>query len=98
MIKSEKYTFSLISLGALLLETALFGLCLYQAVATHGSSGLEIGCMGLLAFLIGIIGFRMAWIDRELLGRLYRFPLVMMILQGLLMILLIAVYLLGAVG
>ena len=98
MIKRGKYTFSLISLGALLLEAALFGLCLYQAIATHGSSGLETGCMGLFAFLLGIIGFRMARIDRELLGRLYRFPLVMMILQGFLMILLIAVYLLGAVG
>lgn len=96
MIKG-KYTFSLVSLGILALELGLMILCLYQATASAGNSGLWLGCLGLFAFLIGLVGFRMAWMDRELLGRLYRFPLVMMVLHGFVLILLAAMYLLGLV-
>ena len=96
MIKG-KYTFSLVSLGALIAELGLMVLCLRQATVSGGSAGLWIGCVGLFCFLIGIVGFRMAWMDRELLGRLYRFPLVMMILHGFILILLAAMYLLGLV-
>ena len=52
--------------------------------------------MGLFSFLVGIVGFQMARLERALLGRLYRFPLVMMILHGFMMVLLAAMYLLGA--
>lgn len=96
MIKG-RYTFSLVSLGMLVLEIGLIILCLYQATVSAGSSGLWVGCVGLFSFLIGIVGFRMAWMDRELLGRLYRFPLVMMVLHSMVLILLTAMYLLGLV-
>ena len=92
-----KYTFSLVSLGILVLEFLLLGLCLWQTTVSAGQSGLWVGCVGLLAFLAGIIGFRMAWMDRELLGRLYRFPTVMMALHLILLIILAALYLLGLV-
>ena len=96
MMKRGKYSFSLISLGALLLEIGLVALSLYQATVSRGSSGLEVGCMGLFSFLVGIVGFQMARLERALLGRLYRLPLVMMILHGFMMVLLAAMYLLGA--
>ncbi len=96
MIKG-KYTFSLVSLGIFVLELALIGVCLWQTTASQGQSGLWVGCVGLLTFLGGVIGFRMAWMDRELLGRLYRFPLVMMVLHLIVLIMLAALYLLGLV-
>ena len=80
-----------------MLEFLLLGLCLWQTTVSRGQSGLWVGCTGLLAFLAGIVGFRMAWMDRELLGRLYRFPTVMMALHLTLMIILAALYLLGLV-
>lgn len=92
-----KYTFSLVSLGILILELALMGICLRQATLSGGNGGLWIGCLGLLSFLIGLIGFRAAWMDRELLGRSLKFPCVMMILHAMVLVVLMAVYLLGLV-
>lgn len=92
-----RYTFSLVSLGILIAEAGLLGLCLVMTTQSAGHSGLWVGCLGLLCFLLGIVGLRMAWMDRELLGRLYRFPIVMMVLHSLLLIVLAAFYLLGLV-
>ena len=96
MVKG-KYTFSLVSLGIFVLELVLIGVCLWQTTVSRGQSGLWVGCVGLLSFLAGLIGFRMAWMDRELLGRLYRFPTVMMALHLIVLIVLAALYLLGLV-
>lgn len=90
-----KYTFSLVSLGILLLEIGLIAYCMYQAILSVGSSGLWLGCMGLLTVLLGLFGFRAAWMDRELLGKSLIFPYMMMILHALVLVLLAAVYLLG---
>lgn len=90
-----KYTFSLVSLGILLLEIGLIAYCMYQAILSVGSSGLWLGCMGLLTVLLGLFGFRAAWMDRELLGKSLIFPYMMMILHALVLIVLAAVYLLG---
>ena len=95
-MKKGKCSFSLISLGALAAEAGLIVWCLYQATVSRGSSGLEIGCIGLFSFLIGMVGFHLARVDRALVGRLRRFPLVMMILHGWMLILIAAMYLLGA--
>ena len=45
MIKG-KYTFSLVSLGILVLEFLLLGLCLWQTTVSAGQSGLWVGCVG----------------------------------------------------
>ena len=90
-----KYTFSLLSLGIFLVEMGLIVFCLYKAVLSAGSSGLWLGCMGLLLFLVGFMGFRAAWMDRELLGKQLIFPYLMMVLHALVMVVLAAVYLLG---
>lgn len=92
-----KYTFSLVSLGILVVEIAVIVFCLCQAVASAGNSGLWLGCLGLLGVLLGLVGFRMAWMDRELLGRSLKFPYIMMILHALVLVVLAAVYLLGLV-
>lgn len=98
MMKRGKYSFSLFSLGLLAAEIGLMIWCLYQATVSHGGGGLELGCLGLFAVLAGVLGFRLAWVDRMVLGRLYRFPVVMMVLHGFVLILLAAMYMLGAVG
>lgn len=90
-----KYTFSLASLGILVLEIGLIVLCLYRAILSVGSSGLWLGCVGLLTGLLGLIGFRAAWMDRELLGKSLIFPYMMMVFHALVLVVLAAVYLLG---
>lgn len=95
MMKKGKYSFSLFSLGILAAEIGLIAWCLYQATISHGGGGLELGCLGLFAMLAGVVGFRLAWTDRMMLGRLYRFPVVMMVLHSLFLILLAAMYMLG---
>lgn len=90
-----KYTFSLASLGVLVLEIGLIVFCMYRAVLSVGTSGLWLGCVGLLTGLLGLIGFRAAWMDRELLGKSLIFPYLMMVLHALVLVVLAAVYLLG---
>ena len=90
-----KYTFSLASLGVLVLEIGLIVFCMYRAVLSMGTSGLWLGCVGLLTGLLGLIGFRAAWMDRELLGKSLIFPYLMMVLHALVLAVLAAVYLLG---
>ena len=90
-----KYTFSLASLGVLMLEIGLIVFCMYRAVLSVGTSGLWLGCVGLLTGLLGLIGFRAAWMDRELLGKSLIFPYLMMVLHALVLVVLAAVYLLG---
>ncbi|MBP3701780.1 MAG: hypothetical protein J6I64_07815 [Lachnospiraceae bacterium] len=90
-----KYTFSLVSLGILVLELGLIGFCLYRAILSVGSSGLWLGCLGLLTMLLGFLGFRAAWMDRELLGKNLIFPYLMMILHAMVLVVLVAVYMLG---
>lgn len=90
-----KYTFSLASLGILVLEIGLILFCMYRVILSAGNSGLWVGCLGLLIGLLGLIGFRAAWMDRELLGKSLIFPYMMMILHALVLVVLAAVYLLG---
>ena len=90
-----KYTFSLLSLGILVVELCLIGFCLYRAVLSVGTSGLWLGCLGLLTGLLGLGGFRSAWMDRELLGKSLIFPYLMMVLHAMVLVVLAAVYLLG---
>jgi len=90
-----KYTFSLVSLGILIMEIGLITFCMYRAVLSVGSSGLWIGCLGLLTVLLGLIGFRAAWMDRELLGKSLIFPYMRMVLHALVLIVLAAVCWLG---
>ena len=90
-----KYTFSLASLGVLMLEIGLIVFCMYRAILSVGTSGLWLGCVGLLTGLLGLIGFRAAWMDRELLGKSLIFPYLMMVLHALVLVVLAAVYLLG---
>lgn len=90
-----KYTFSLLSLGILVIELGLIGFCLYRAILSIGNSGLWLGCMGLLTMLLAALGFRSAWMDRELLGKQLIFPYLMMVLHALVLVVLVAVYLLG---
>ena len=94
-MKKPKYTFSLASLGILVLEIGLIVFCLYRAILSVGSSGLWLGCVGLLTGLLGLIGFRAAWMDRELLGKSLIFPYMMMVFHALVLVVLAAVYLLG---
>jgi membrane associated rhomboid family serine protease len=101
MIKKKytsKYAYTWISLLCLIIEAAFAVVCIYQTTTSVGSSGLQVGCLGMLTVLTGILGFCMAWSDRKILGRKYRFPLVMLLLHGLLFILLAALYLLGLVS
>ena len=90
-----KYTFSLLSLGVLVVELGLIVFCLYRAILSVGSSGLWLGCLGLLTMLLAFLGFRAAWMDRELLGKQLIFPYLMMVLHALVLVVLAAVYLLG---
>ncbi len=90
-----KYTFSLLSLGILIVELGLVGFCLYRAILSVGTSGLWLGCLGLLTGLLGLMGFRAAWMDRELLGKSLIFPYMMMVLHAIVLVVLAAVYLLG---
>ena len=90
-----KYTFSMLSLGILILELGLIGFCLYRAILSVGTSGLWLGCMGLFVGLFALGGFRAAWMDRELLGKSLIFPYMMMVLHALVLVVLAAVYLLG---
>ncbi len=90
-----KYTFSLASLGIFVIEIGLIVFCLYRAILSVGSSGLWLGCLGLFTGLLGLVGFRAAWMDRELLGKSLIFPYMMMILHALVLVVLAAVYLLG---
>jgi len=77
------------------LEIGLIVFCLYRAIQAVGSAGLWLGCVGLLTGLLGLMGFRAAWMDRELLGKSLIFPYLMMVLHALVLVLLAAVYLLG---
>ena len=92
-----KYTFSLLSLGILVLEMGLIGFGLYRSILSVGSSGLWLGSLGLLSVLLGVLGFRSAWMDRELLGKSLIFPYLMMILHAMVLVVLVAVYLLGLI-
>ena len=90
-----KYTFSLLSLGILVVELGIMAYCMYLAILAMGTSGLWLGCVGLLMMILAGIGFRCAWMDRELLGKSLIFPYLMMILHALVLVVLAAVYMLG---
>ena len=96
-MKKPKYTFSLASLGILVLEIGLSLFCMFRVIMSAGNSGLWVGCLGLLIGLLGLVGFRAAWMDRELLGKNLIFPYMMMVLHALVLVVLAAVYLLGLV-
>lgn len=94
----NRYTYTWISCLCLAGAAALTALSLYQVTLSAGTSGLRVGCYGMLSILLEILGFCMAWSDRKLLGRKYIFPVVMMVFHSLLFIMLAALYLLGLVG
>ncbi len=90
-----RYKYSAISLLIFAVEIFMVTLCLNSVVDSAGSSDLWVGCVGLFSFLMGLLGFHMARLDRRVQGKKANFPLFMMTLHGVVLLLSGACYVLG---
>lgn len=72
----------------------LLGLSVYSSTS-YGNGGLLLGIIGVGLFALSILGFRLAYKSCKQKDIFYRFPVIGLIINGILMVSLLVVYILG---
>lgn len=74
----------------------LFAIACFMSGQKGGNGGLNVGIIGTISFLISIIGFIMAWLGLHQEDIRPLFPAIGSVINGLLVILYMILYILGA--
>ncbi len=81
--------------GLAVLSLAIFAVICFMSGESRGQSGIEAGVIGLLCFVISIVGFILSWLSLGMDNIRTLFPSIGVVTNGLLVLFYLIVYILG---
>lgn len=81
--------------GLAVLSLAIFAVVCFMSGESRGQSGIEAGVIGLLCFVISIVGFILSWLSLGMDNIRTLFPSIGVVANGLLVLFYLIVYILG---
>lgn len=87
--------FAIIATLLALLSVIVFLAACFWSAESHGKAGIFVGLVGVLSFLLSIIGFVLSWISLHQDNIRPLFPTIASVFNGLLVIFYLLLYILG---